>query len=581
MASSTRSMVVMLGLASLPLLLLSAAMAFVGDTTGFMPHGHCYLWRPPLVALHVSTDVLIGVSYVVIAFTLAFFVFRARSRLPFHWMFLAFGTFIIACGATHFMEVWTLWWPDYWTAGSVKALTAVASVATAIALPPLVPRALTLLDAERISEERRVALDERSRLLAEARTATAAAEAARRQAEEANRTKDHFLAIVSHELRTPLSPILAWARLLRTRPEARVDLEQALAAIERAARTQAQIVDDLLDVSRIVTGKLDFEASPLELRPVIEAAVETVRPAAEAKGVTIETALDADAGIVAGDPQRLQQVVWNLVGNAVKFTPGGGRVTVLLQRAGDRVELTVADTGCGVAADKLPHLFERFWQADLSPSRAHGGLGLGLSIARHIVELHGGSITAHSDGVGRGTVMRVELPARPSLDLDGAWRGRPVADADATAATTAGGATRLDGRRVLVVEDDPDTAQTIEVLLRLHGADVRVAVSARTGAAVVEAWRPDLVLSDIGMPGEDGFAFLDLVRALDPQRGGGVPVVALTAFARPEDRARVLASGFARHVVKPVDPEQLMAVVASVLHDGGATDGPKEPAVSA
>ena len=207
-------MVTALGLASLPLLLVSGAMALVGDSTGFMPHGHCYLWRPSLVVLHVSTDTLIGVSYVVIASTLAFFVFRARRRLPFHWMFLAFGTFIIACGATHFMEVWTLWWPDYWTAGSVKALTAVASVATALALPPLVPRALALVDAERVSEERRVALAERSRLLEEAHRATAAAESARRQAEEANRTKDQFLAIVSHELRTPLSPILGFLEIL-------------------------------------------------------------------------------------------------------------------------------------------------------------------------------------------------------------------------------------------------------------------------------------------------------------------------------------------------------------------------------
>jgi signal transduction histidine kinase/ActR/RegA family two-component response regulator len=563
MTGSTRMVTLVLGILSFPVLLLSGGMALVGDTTGFMPHGHCYLWQPSLVTLHVSTDLLIGVSYVVIASTLAFFVFRARRRLPFSWMFLAFGTFIIACGATHFMEVWTLWWPDYWTSGGVKALTAVASVATAIALPPLVPRALGLMDAERVSEERRVALLERQRLLEEARVATAAADRARHEAEEANRTKDQFLAIVSHELRTPLSPILTWARLLRTRPETRSGIDEALAAIERAAQRQAQIVDELLDVSRINAGKLRLDVQPIELDGVIRSALETVRPAADAKGITLDCALEAQAGSVSGDPARLQQVLWNLVGNAIKFTPRGGRVTVQLRRSSDQAEIIVLDTGCGVAPEKLPHLFERFWQADSSATRTHGGLGLGLAIVKHLVELHGGTVQAASDGLDRGTAFRVRLPLRTV-----AGEERRAADASSPAAeapVAASGTTRLDGRRVLVVDDDEDTAHTLDVLLTVHGAEVRTASSARDGIALVDGWLPDVVLSDLGMPGEDGFALLERLRALPPERGGNVPVVALTAFARIEDRVRVLASGFAMHVVKPVDPAELIGVVASLV----------------
>jgi signal transduction histidine kinase/ActR/RegA family two-component response regulator len=461
------------------------------------------------------------------------------------------------------MEVWTLWWPDYWTSGGVKALTAVASVVTAVALPPLVPRALALIEAERVSEERRVALDERQRLLEEARVATAAAESARHDAEVANRTKDQFLAIVSHELRTPLSPILTWARLLRTRPETRSSLDEALAAIERAARRQAQIVDELLDVSRINAGKLRLEVLPIDLDTVIQGALETVRPAADAKGITIDSTLDAGAGLVSGDPARLQQVLWNLLGNAIKFTPRGGRVTVRLQRGGDHAEITIADTGCGVAPDMLPHLFERFWQADSTASRTHGGLGLGLAIVKHLVELHGGTVQASSDGIDRGTTFRVRLPLRPIAVHDAQAARQPSAGANAAVAASL--AARLDGRRILVVEDDEDTAHTLDVLLKVHGAEVRTASSARDGVAVVGDWLPDVVLSDVGMPGEDGFALLERMRALPPERGGNTPVVALTAYARIEDRLRVLESGFAMHVVKPVDPAELIGVVASVV----------------
>jgi len=564
MQTSARSVATGIGTIALLAVLAVMVLAGSGDTTGFMPHGHCYLWRPSLVALHLTTDSLIGVSYTVIASTLAYFVFRARGALPFHWMFLAFGTFIIACGATHFMEIWTLWWPDYWLSGTVKALTAVASVATAVALPPLVPRALQLVDAERISEERRIELDERARLLEEARVATAAAESARQVAEKANRTKDEFLAVVSHELRTPLTPILTWTRLLRSNPAARADLEQALASIERAARTQAQIVDDLLDVSRIVSGKLRLDVRPVDLPPVIEAALDAVRPAAEAKGILVQSILDPTAGPVSGDAERLQQVLWNLLSNAIKFTPRNGSVAVVLERVGSHVEVTVADTGCGVPADKLSHLFERFWQADTGPSRAHGGLGLGLAIVRHLVELHGGTVSAHSDGTDRGSTFRVRLPLRVAATETPRAGREPATAHEAGPPLDTGSLARLDGQRILVVDDDDDTTRTLAVLLSLQGAEVRTAASAAQGLEIVAAWQPHVLLSDIGMPGEDGYAFLERVRALPAERGGRVPAIALTAYARVEDRVRVLSSGFEMHLTKPVDPAELLAVVVTV-----------------
>jgi signal transduction histidine kinase/CheY-like chemotaxis protein len=526
-----------------------------------MPHGHCYLWHPGLVALHVTSDTLIGISYTAIASTLAFFVYRARGGLPFDRMFLAFGTFIIACGATHFMEIWTLWQPDYWLSGNVKALTAMASVATAVALPPLIPRALRLIDAERISEQRRIDLDARSRLLDQAKMAMATAEEARFQAEEANRIKDQFLAVVSHELRTPLSPILTWTHLLRVDPNA--DLGEGLATIERAARTQAQIVEDLLDVSRIVSGKLRLDVRPIELEPIVDAAVEAIRPAAAARGIRLQVTLDPKAGPVSGDEGRLQQVFWNLLSNAIKFTPKGGSVSVTLERVSSHIEVTVSDTGCGVPADKMAHLFERFWQADGSTSRAHGGLGLGLAIVRHLVELHGGTVEAHSEGVDRGTTFRVVLPLRvATADTFAAAREHPSAMRDRTLIETS--LARLDGKRVLVVDDDEDTVRTLEVLLTMQGADVRTASSARQGLEILGEWLPHVLLSDIGMPETDGYAFIETVRSLAPERGGRVPAIALTAYARVEDRVRVLSSGFEMHVTKPVDPAELLAVVATV-----------------
>ena len=408
-------------------------------------------------------------------------------------------------------------------------------------------------------------ITERKRAEAERERYLAQAETARRQAEEASRAKDVFLATVSHELRTPLTPILAWSRLLR---EGRLGAEKTtagLAAVERSARAQARLIDDLLDVSRLAARDWRVALRPMELAPVVRTAVEVVRPAADAKGVALETALPPLAVPVQGDPERLQQVVWNLVSNAVKFTPRGGRVRIALERADDRARLTVRDTGEGISPDFLPYVFERFRQADSSGTRRHGGLGLGLAIVRGLVERHGGNVRAESAGTEQGAVFTVELPLLASVAEEAArvQPGRQVTTAEPDAAP----GLPLGGLRVLVVDDDPDSNAVVSALLGSCGAEVRTAVSAPEALEVAGRWQPDVVVSDIAMPGEDGCTLLREIRS----RGGPlgrVPAVALTAHAGMDDRRRVLAAGFQAHVVKPFDPAQLAAAVENAAHAG-------------
>jgi signal transduction histidine kinase/ActR/RegA family two-component response regulator len=478
-------------------------------------------------------------------------------------MLLAFGLFIVACGMTHFMEVLTMWTPVYWLAGDVKVVTALASVGTAVALPPLVPRILDLVRAQEVAERRRSELAESSALLAQE-------QAARAKAEGADRAKDEFLAMVSHELRNPLSPILAWARMLKLgtlEPEKR---EAAVDAIERNATAQAQLIDDLLDVSRIVAGKLRLDARPTALGPVIEAAVDALRPSADAKQIGLQLVIDPRPGMVLGDADRLRQVVWNLVSNAIKFTSKGGRVQVALERMDSHLELSVSDTGQGIDAAALRHVFDRFWQGDTGTERRHGGLGLGLAIVRHLVESHGGEVSAFSDGPGCGSVFTVTLPlmetVQPAMDAE---RRRPVA----SAAPPSGALPRLDGLMVLVVDDEPDANELTQTVLASCGAEVKVAASGPQALEILDRWRPHLLVSDIGMPGQDGYALIREVRRREPHQGGDIPAVALTAYARLEDRVRILTAGFQMHVSKPVDPLELAAVVAAVARTGGSAAG--------
>ena len=405
---------------------------------------------------------------------------------------------------------------------------------------------------------------ERARLLDNER-------AAREDAEMANRLKDEFLATLSHELRTPLTAVLGWARMLRSGHGDEKSLERGLASIERNATAQARLVDDLLDVSRIVSGKMRLDIRVVDLPAVVESAVEAVRPAASAKQIRLQTSLDPLAGPVVGDPDRLQQIVWNLVSNSVKFTPREGQVQVRLARSDAHVDIVVSDSGQGMAPDVVPHVFERFRQADSSSTRAHGGLGLGLALVKHLVELHGGSVAAQSAGPGQGATFAVRLPIRvdakrtPAADV-------PRRDGEATAATVSPNGS-LEDVRLLFVDDEVDTLELFTQILADTGAAIFTATSVAEAMVQFEQRRPDVLICDIEMPGEDGYSLVRRVRGLAADDGGAVPAVAVTAYGRAEDRLRLLAAGYDRYIAKPVEPSELVAVIVALAkrspRDGG------------
>ena len=368
---------------------------------------------------------------------------------------------------------------------------------------------------------------------------------------EANRVKDEFLATLSHELRTPLTAVLGWVHLLRSRKLDAAMQQRAIEVIDRNAKAQAQLIADILDVSRIVTGKFRLDPRAVDLGTVIESAVDGIRPAAEAKKIVLASNVDPEIGSLIADPDRIQQVVWNLLSNAIKFTPEGGSVRLAAARAGSQVEVAVSDSGIGIAPELLPRIFERFSQGDSSSTRSHGGLGLGLAIVRHIVELHGGTVEASSGGSGLGSTFTVRLPLRAAQRSS----ARPMAEPLGPS---------LSGLTVLVVDDDADTRDLVKMVLAQRGASVWTAATVEEAMTLIRSRRPDILLSDIAMPGEDGYELIRQVRALDPSEGGQVKAAALTAYARTEDRLRALWAGFQTHIPKPVQPNELAAVVASL-----------------
>ncbi|HWS86245.1 MAG TPA: PAS domain S-box protein [Pyrinomonadaceae bacterium] len=418
---------------------------------------------------------------------------------------------------------------------------------------------------EGLAAQAAVAMDN-ARLFEAAQRARAEAERLYREAQESSRLKDEFLATVSHELRTPLTAILGWAHMLRAGKFNDESARRAFETVERNARAQAQLIDDLLDVSRIVTGKLRIDVRPVDPNSFIEAAVEAVRPAAEAKGVRLQKVIDTGLVTVSGDPVRLQQVVWNLLSNAIKFTPRGGRVQVRMERVNSHVEIAVSDTGAGIPPEFLPHVFDRFRQADMKTTRQHGGMGLGLAIARHLVELHGGTVKAESGGEGHGATFTVLLPVAPVYHAEGeAARVHPAAR---STRPTFELFDRLDGVKILVVDDEPDTREMLKAGLGQCGADVSVAASAAEAMGAIENSPPDLIISDIGMPEEDGYELMRRIRRLPAEAGGRVPAIALTAYARVEDRMHALRAGYQMHVPKPVELAELAAVAASLVRRG-------------
>ncbi len=394
--------------------------------------------------------------------------------------------------------------------------------------------------------------------------------AARAEAERASQIKDEFLATLSHELRTPLNAILGWANVLRGDPADTEGVAEGLTIIERNARAQNQIIEDLLDMSRIISGKVRLDVHRMDLAPIVEAAIETVRPAATAKGIRVQTVLDPTARPVSGDPNRLQQVFWNLLSNAIKFTSRGGRVQVILERVHSHLEVSIIDTGKGIEADFLPHVFDRFRQADSSTTRQYGGLGLGLAIVKQLVELHGGTVRVKSGGRDLGTTFIVALPLtvlHPEAAQDPEDRRHP--SGGALVAPTLDRDLNLADVRVLVVDDEADARALVRRLLEERGATVITNGSVAEALASIRDERFDVLVSDIGMPEEDGYALIRQVRALTAERGGAIPAVALTAYARSEDRMKAVMAGFQMHVTKPVEPAELLTMVASLAGRAG------------
>jgi signal transduction histidine kinase/CheY-like chemotaxis protein len=528
----------------------------------FMSLGHCYFWRPNLVTLHVVSDSLIALAYFTIPFTLLYLV-RRRKDLPFNWMFLSFGAFIVACGATHVMEVWTVWIPFYWLSGLIKAITAVTSIVTAIALVKLVPSALRLPSVRDLEEaKRKLELEIVERKHAEIRLKNAHDELEKRvherttQLAEANdelrrasRLKDQFLAMLSHELRTPLTAIYGWIHLLQQGSLDQKKTTTALEVISRNVKAQTQLVDDLLQVSRIITGNLKIAPEWTSGVAIVRSCVESIRPAAQNKEIEISESLDVSVDPIYVDSARLQQVLWNLLSNAVKFTPARGRIRVEFGRFDTNVRIAVSDTGEGIDPTFLPQVFDRFVQADPSPTRKYGGMGLGLSIVRHIVEIHGGRVTAQSEGRGRGSTFIVHLPT-------------PAKPPQLRVATMPKvGANALCGLHVMLVEDDLDSREVIAEILENYGASVLRAASATEALTALLGFEPDVLISDIAMPEMDGYALMSSIKEQHPH----LPIVALSAYSTVHDRDRARNAGFQAHLSKPIDAHDLITTVMSVV----------------
>ena len=429
-------------------------------------------------------------------------------------------------------------------------------------------RAVALLQQKAASLENEI--KERRQVEERMRLALVGEQMARAEAETANRMKDEFLATVSHELRTPLNAIIGWSHLLRSGRLDQDTATRAMETIDRNAKAQAQLIEDILDVSRMITGKLRLHSEPVDIASVINAAIDSVQLAIDSKELHLEVTLDPLARHTLGDPGRLQQVVWNLLSNAIKFTPSGGRIEVKVERAEGQMQLRVSDSGCGIGAEFLPFIFDRFRQADGTTTRSHGGLGLGLAIVRHLVELHGGSINADSGGTGQGSTFTITLPLAPQSKTRRIKATGPLRAAEITNGRFSSHPS-LNDVKVLLVDDDPDTLQVVRAMLDGTKAVVKLASSASEALEIMEWFCPQVLVSDLAMPGEDGYSLIGKIRALEATSGSGILAIALTSYVRVEDRARALAAGFNMFVPKPVQPEELITAIANLAENSCKT----------
>ncbi len=388
------------------------------------------------------------------------------------------------------------------------------------------------------------------------------------QAKEASRLKDEFLATISHELRTPLNAIIGWVKILGRSGNDENLFRKALVTIERNTAAQVHLIEDILNVSRIVTGKMNLNIRPVELVTVIENSVDTARPMAENKGIDLHTFFGSDAGVVSGDSERIQQIVWNLLSNALKFTPKGGSVEVRLEKVNSNIEISVSDTGEGISNDFLPFVFERFLQADASITRKHGGLGLGLAIVRHLTELHGGTVDVYSEGVGKGTIFTVKFPVavREQEDEVKDSNLKDISHSDTNETNLEMDSFRLEDLHILIVDDETDSREALKIVLEESEARVDIACSAAEAFEKVSVNNFDVLVSDLAMPGEDGFSLVARIRALTDDRHKNVPVIAMTAYARKEDRLQALSNGFDAYIAKPFDPDELITLITEVAN---------------
>ncbi len=531
------------------------------STDGFVPRWDCGHWTESHGWLHIISDTLVFGAYAAIPLALWYFIAIKKHQVPFSMLFWLFGTFILSCGFTHLIDASLFWRPWYRLSGLVKMITAIVSWATVIALFRILPKALLLPGIEDLNKKLRLEIEQRKQAEAERETLLGLERAARADAEHASKMKEEFVATLSHELRTPLNAILGYATLMREEnAEGDEELSKKIEVIERNALAQKRLIEDLLDTNRIISGKLRLDVQPVELGAVIESALDTLRPVAMSKGVRLGKVTPGNTVTIRGDPARLQQVIWNLVNNSVKFTPAGGRVDVLMECVASHVEVTVSDTGIGIPPDQLDSIFERFKQVDSSSTRRHGGLGLGLPISKTLVEMHGGTITASSPGLGMGASVRVCLPLPALHGTDDAQsRRHPNAPASGSAVPDL---PRLDGIDLLVIDDDTDSRELLNEALTNAGAAVQTAPCAAAALAAAKDRKFDVIISDIGMPDMDGLQMMMELRKDAESINCETPAVALTAFASTEDRKRALIAGFDTFLSKPVDPGEVIAVVS-------------------
>ena len=522
------------------------------SSSNFMPHGMCYLWQPGTLWLNVASDGLIASAYYAIPFSLYYLVQERRKEIPFRAIILMFAAFIVLCGTTHLMEIWTVWHPDYRLAGALKGLTGIVSVATMFALFKVIPLAMQLRSPAQLQQEVAARTAQLANLNEELRAQVDARDRAEAQLRDRDQRKDEFLATLAHELRNPLAPIRHAVKILSETTATSAQQRWGREVIDRQAHRMAMLLDDLLEVSRITQGQLVLKKERVTVAALITAAVETVRPLIDSKELMLTVSQPKERIDLEADPLRLSQSLSNLLTNAAKFTPRGGRINLTVAKTAKEIVIAVRDTGIGFEPSLAPQLFEMFTQAHTA-TESEGGLGIGLSLVKGLIQLHGGSVSAESSGAGLGAEFKILLPGKLLL--------APPPTVDASGDT---GPSITDRRaRILIADDNRDAADSLGMLLELAGHDVEVAYSGGAALATGESCRPDVAILDIGMPDMSGY---EVARAARHEPWGkSAYFIALTGWGQATDKERAIAAGFDRHLTKPIDADLLSAIIDATL----------------